>query len=115
MNEENFFEIIHLAAILIQKIWRGYRTRKILSYYITAFINNQQEQEENLQEVIPEEEEDLKINKFRLKKSNSFDLHYCNNNNSVTEISDEKEQFNIEKLEKNNNNTIESFQKKDKR
>ena len=48
------YNLLENIAVLIQKIWRGYRTRKIIKDYFAQFFN-----EENNEEDLDKEDEEI--------------------------------------------------------
>ena len=118
------YNLLENIAVLIQKIWRGYRTRKIIKEYFAQFFNeenNEEELQEKPQKVYGSlealenrfEREIEKLNDFIRKNSDSLQKFEVNPGKS--EESKEKVDSNEENIEKCSEETKENNKKKDQR
>ena len=124
------YNLLENIAVLIQKIWRGYRTRKIIKDYFAQFFNeenNEEELEEKPQKVYGSlealenrfEREIEKLNDFIRKNSDSlqkFELNPGKSEESKEKVnSNEENNRNPEKcLEESKENDKKDKKKDDK-
>lgn len=80
-SEEAMFYLFNTAATIIQKIWKGYHTRKMLNYYIIMALKELNPEENELEKSPSQEVEEKKLftpvkSTKILRKSHSLDDIY---------------------------------------
>lgn len=80
-SEEAMFYLFNTAATMIQKVWKGYHTRKMLNYYIIMALKELNPEENDLEKTPSQENEEKKLltpikSTKILRKSHSLDNIY---------------------------------------